>query len=74
MRSRVPGHPFIRRLVQSRASSSSAISCRWNTATWADVRGYGRWESAPHPAGPQPQGALSEGSSGALWRGGWVSW
>lgn len=30
---------LMRRLVpQSLASSSSAISCRWNTATWADLR------------------------------------
>lgn len=30
---------LMRRLVpQSLASSSSAISCRWNTATWADRR------------------------------------
>lgn len=55
---------FMRRLVQSRASSSSAISCRWNTATWADVRRIRPLGVRSTPSRSSASGALSVGSSG----------
>ena len=55
---------FIRRLVQSRASSSSAISCRWNTATWADVRRMRPLGVRSTPNRSSAAGGLSWGSSG----------
>lgn len=61
---------FILRLVQSRASSSSAISCRWNTATWADVRRMRPLGVLSTPNRSTASGALSVGSSGGCRTGG----